>query len=433
VLCGKKKDCPGCAGLKGEEEMAMGRSTLACASFALGLAIASSANAAWVQSWGASPQAPSAARGPFPATPSFSDQTLRQVVRLSAGGKRIGLRLTNEYGAQPLLVGGVHVAIADKNGKIRPGTDRTVTFGGAKSVTIPAGAPVLSDPVDIAVPARSELTIDLYLPKDTGQCTCHATSMASGWAAAGDQTGAVELKVAEKLPQRAFVSGVGVDTAGPAAAIVAFGDSITDGVGSTPDANRRWPDLLADRLGAGKGRAFGVVNEGISGNRLLHDGAGQSALARFDRDALAVPGVAYVIVLEGVNDLGLSNPPAQMKAFFGSAGDPVSAEDLIAADKQLIARAHLHGVKIFGATVLPYKGAAYWTAEGESKRQKINAWIRTGHAFDGVVDFDAAVRDPKDPEQMRTEFHAGDHLHGSDKGYEAMARAIDLRLFTRLH
>ena len=390
---------------------------------------AAAADAAWVQTWGASPQPPSAARGPFPATPSFSDQTVRQVVRISAGGRVVQLRLSNEYGTAPLTIGAAHVAIAGKEGAIRPGTDRVVTFGGKPTAVIPAGAPLLSDPVALDAPALSRLSVSLYLPKDTGPCTCHATGMQTAYVTGpGDQTGAADLSGATKVGARAFLSGIGVDSPVPAKAIVAFGDSITDGVGSTPDADHRWPDLLADRLARKHGMAFGIVNEGISGNRLLHDGAGVSALARFDRDVLSVPGAAYVIVFEGVNDLGLSDPPPQMTRLFGSA-DPVTAEDLIGADKQMIARAHARGLKIFGATIAPYKGASYWTAEGEAKRQAINAWIRKGGAFDGVIDFDAVLRDPSDPAQIKDGLHAGDHLHGSDKGYAAMAAAIDLRLF----
>jgi lysophospholipase L1-like esterase len=250
----------------------------------------------------------------------------------------------------------------------------------------------------------------------------------TAYVASGDQTGAPSLPAA-KLQARVFLSGVEVDAAGPAKAIVVLGDSISDGVGSTPDTNRRWPDLLADRLAKRPGTAFGVVNEGISGNRLLHDGAGVSAPARFDRDVLATPGAAYVVVFEGVNDLGLSSPPPAMAKIFATAGDPVSADDLIGADRQLIARAHGRGLKIYGATIAPYKGAIYWTPEGEAKRQAINAWIRKGGAFDGVIDFDAVLRDPADPAQIRPDYQAGDHLHGSDAGYRAMANAIDLKLF----
>ena len=394
------------------------------------LSPATASQAAWVQTWGASPQAPSAARGAFPASPSFSDQTLRQIVRISAGGRRVRVRLSNEYGTAPLAIGAAHVAIAGADGAIRPGTDHVLTFSRSATAAIRPGAPLLSDPVDLDAPTLSSLAISLYLPKDTGPCTCHATSMQTGYAAGpGDQTGAATMTGATKLQPRAFLAGVEVETRKPAKAIVVLGDSISDGVGSTTDANRRWPDLLAERLAKRGGTAFGVVNEGISGNRLLNDGAGVSALARFDRDVLATPGVAYVIVFEGVNDLGIGHAPPQLAKLFGTAGDPVSANDLIGADKQLIARAHAKGLKIYGATIAPYKGASYWSPEGEADRQAINAWIRNGKDFDGVIDFDAAMRDPADPAQIRAGYHMGDHLHGSDAGYRAMAAAIDLRLF----
>jgi lysophospholipase L1-like esterase len=236
------------------------------------------------------------------------------------------------------------------------------------------------------------------------------------------------------MQARAFISGVEVETSRPGKTIVAFGDSITDGVGSTVNADRRWPDLLADRLIARKGRIdWGVVNMGISGNRVLNDGAGQSALTRLDRDVLAVPGAAYVIVFEGVNDLGISyghftGPrAAAFKSLATSA--PVTAEQMIAGYRQIIARAHGRGLKVIGATIAPYEGAAYYSEEGEAVREAINQWIRTGGAFDGVLDFDAALRDPADPKRIATPLQAGDHLHGSDAGYEAIAHSIDLALF----
>lgn len=395
----------------------------------IGLALASAAHAEWVTSWGASAQAPSPARGAFPASPSFKDQTLRQVVRLSAGGRAVRLRLSNAYGTAPLTVANVHVDVAGAGGAVQAGTDRPVTFGGAASIIIAPGAEVLSDPAPIDVPALTSLAVSLYLPADTGPCTCHGLAMQTGYVASGDVSAAPVLEQTAPLAGRAFLSGVDVDAAPPAAAIVAFGDSITDGLGSTADRNRRWPDVLAERLAARGGGAWGVVNEGISGNRLLHDGAGDSALKRFDRDVLGAAGARYLVVFEGVNDLGLASLPPEMAARFGMTGDPVTADQLIGADKQIIARAHARGLKVYGATIAPYKGAGYWSPAGEAMRAAVNAWIRTGGAFDGVIDFDAVLRDPADPEQMRADYNAGDHLHGSDAGYKAMADSIDLGLF----
>ncbi|HXR90783.1 MAG TPA: SGNH/GDSL hydrolase family protein [Steroidobacteraceae bacterium] len=390
--------------------------------------------AEWVATWGVAPLPPSAAFGPFPATPSYHDQTIRQVVRISAGGERVRIRFTNEYGTRPLAIGAAHVALADANGVPQAGTDREILFSGRPSALIPAGAPLLSDPVDLPVKALASLSISLYLPEDTGPCTCHSTGMQTAYvSASGNFTGkAFEPK--EKMQSRAFLSGVEVESTRAARTVVAFGDSITDGLGSTVDANRRWPDLLAARLAArGGGVAWGMVNMGISGNRVLDDNAGQNALARFDRDVLSVPGVKYVIVFEGVNDLGISfgdfsGPLAA--SFKGMApAHKATAEAIIAGYRQLIARAHSKGLKVFGATITPYEGAAYYSVEGEEQRQAVNRWIRTGGGFDGVLDFDAAWRDPAHPTQIKNGLHAGDHLHGSDAGYEALASSVELGLF----
>ncbi len=394
-----------------------------------GLALAATAHAEWVRTWSAAPEPPSAARGPFPATPSFNDQTVREVVRVSAGGKRVRIRLTNEYGSKPLAIGAAHIALAGPDGSIQAGTDHVLTFAGQASTVVASGAPLLSDPVDMDVPALSSLAVSLYAPGDTGQCTCHGTAMQTLFVSEkGDSTAATSLPPRSGFSPRVFLGGVEVDAPGPASTIVLFGDSITDGVGSTPNANRRWPDLLAERLVERNAGVFAVANQGISGNRVISDGAAQSALARFDRDVLAVPGVRYVVVFEGVNDLGRSDPPPQAASFFGAA-EPVTTEAMIAGYRQLIARAHAGGLKIYGATIAPYGGAGYWSAAGEAKRQAINAWIRTSGSFDGVMDFDSVLRDGTDPTQMRADYHAGDHLHGSDAGYKAMADAIDLKLF----
>jgi lysophospholipase L1-like esterase len=390
--------------------------------------------AEWIGTWGAAPEPPTASRGPFPASPSFGHQTVREVVRISAGGARLRIRFTNEYGAKPLTIGAARVALADASGAPLEGTARLVSFAGRSSASIPAGAPLLSDPIDLAVKPLSVLSISLYLPDDSGPCTCHATGMQTAYVSqSGDFTDRTFVP-AKTFQARAFISGVEVETTGPARAIVVLGDSISDGVGSTPNANRRWPDLLADRLAARHGRtAWGVVNMGISGNRVLNDGAGQSALTRFDRDVLSVPGATQLIVFEGVNDLGISyghftGPLAQI--FKNQASAPkATAEALIAGYRQIIARAHEKGIKVLGATIAPYGGAAYYSPEGEAQREIINRWIRTSGTFDGVLDFDAVLRDPQDATRIAAPLQAGDHLHGSDAGYAAVARSIDLALF----
>jgi lysophospholipase L1-like esterase len=400
----------------------------------LTLAVASAASAAshWVQTWGAAPLPPTPALGPFPATPAFNNQTVRQTVRVSVGGRRIRIRLTNEYGTKPLVIGAARVALADEKGNIQPGTSHPVTFSGRSSATIPAAAPFVSDPVDLPVKALGSLSISLYLPEDTGQCTCHQVGVQNAFVSdTGDFTDkAFEPK--QTLQMRVFISGVGVESAQPARAVVILGDSISDGVGSTVDTNHRWPDLLANRLDAKGEGAWGVVNMGISGNRILGDGAGQSALTRFDRDVLSTPGIEDVIVFEGVNDLGISHgiPQGPMAERFKALAPAhkVTADDLIAGYRQLIARAHAKGLRIVGATITPYGGAMYYSPAGETIRQALNKWIRTSREFDGVIDFDAVIRDPGDPTRIKEGFHAGDHLHGSDAGYEAMAAAIELSL-----
>jgi lysophospholipase L1-like esterase len=386
------------------------------------------ADPVWVGSWAASPLPPRQAAGRFPATPSFDHQTIRQVVRLSAGGERVRLRLTNEYGGTSLRVGAARVALADADGKIMPGTEHAVTFGGRPEATVAAGAPLLSDPVALEVDDLDSLSISLYFPDDTGQCTCHQVGMQTAFVSEPGDFVAGSFAVADTLQARAFLSGVEVQTEAPAHTIVAFGDSITDGVGSTPDANHRWPDRLADRLAARDGSDdWAVVNAGISGNQVLHDGAGESALARFDRDVLAVPGVAAVIVFEGINDIGIGLGGGGFAP--APAGPKLTPEALIEGLRQLIYRAHSKGLTIYGATIAPFEGAAYYSEEGEAVRQAVNEWIRTGNEFDAVLDFDAVLRDPKHPARIAEPLQAGDHLHGSDAGYEALAESIDLSLF----
>ena len=404
---------------------------LCAAAASLGLASACAA-ANWVQTWGVAPLPPSQAMGPLPGTPSFDNQTLRQTVRVSLGGQQVRIRFSNEYGSKPLLIGRARIAVADEKGNAVAGTEREVLFSGKPATTIPAGSPYLSDPIDLPVAALSSLSISLYLPQPTGPCTCHGTGMQTAFVSdVGDFT-AKPFAPKETVQLRAFISGVEVQAAAGAHAVVVLGDSISDGIGSTVDANHRWPDLLANELDKGQG-SWGVVNMGISGNQVLGDGAGQSALARFDRDVLAVPGVRAVILFEGVNDLGISfgHFEGPMAAVFkaSSGGGKVSTDSMIAGYRQLIARAHERGLKVIVATITPYEGAVYYSKEGEAVRAAINTWIRTAHEADGVIDFDTAMRDPMKPTQIRDGFHAGDHLHGSDAGYRAMTAAIDLALF----
>lgn len=367
----------------------------------------------WVGAWAGSP-APSA-----PNSPAADNQTIRQVVRLTAAGNRVRVRLTNEYGATPLEVGAASIALADADGK-PVGTPMPLTFGGRPIAVIPRGAPMLSDPVALPVKALDSVSISLFFPHATGPCTCHALGTATAWiSAAGDYT-RTGFEPASTVTQRPFLSAVEVESKGATRTIIAFGDSITDGYKSTPNANRRWPDILAERLQAERPGDFSVVNEAISGNQVLGYRVvsfGDPALARFDRDVLSVPNAAWMIVLEGINDIGQNGDKRP------------DADTMIAGYKQIIARAHAHGLKVIGGTLLPDGGAAYYAESGEVVRQAVNAWIRTANVFDGVIDFDAAMRDPANPKKMKAELQSGDWLHPNDAGYKAMGEAVDLALF----
>jgi len=357
-----------------------------------------------------------------PAPLNFKNQTLRQIVHVSLGGDRLRVVLSNAFGTVPLEVGAAHVALRDKDAAIQTKSDRPLTFGGRPSTFIAAGAVAISDPVALTVPAAVDLAIDLFLPGDTAASTSPLTTHQGALqvnyiSADGNHAGEADFAGAATTQQWFFLARVEVAAPEPAGAVVTFGDSITDGTRSTPNTNNRWPDELARRVAAQK-IPLGVLNEGIAGNRVLCDGAGVSALARFDRDVLAQTGAKYVVVLESINDIGL-----------GRSNAVPSADDLIAAHKQLIERAHAHGLKIYGATLTPFEGAAYFTPEGETKRQAVNQFIRTGKVYDGVIDFDAAVRDPAAPSKIQQKFNPGDNLHMNDAGYQAMAAAIDLGLF----
>jgi lysophospholipase L1-like esterase len=384
-------------------------------------------NEHWVGTWSASPQGQFSFAGRTMPTEGFDNQTVRMIVHTSIGGRRARVRLSNAFGATPLVIGAARIAIRSTAGAIDPSSDRALTFSGKPSITIPPGALVLSDPVDLDVPQLGDLAISVYVPGKTGVPTWHATGLHTTYIAGpGDFTGKADIPEASKQPAYFWLAGVDVAAPEGTAAVVAFGDSITDGARSTLDANHSWPSDLAKRLLDRSGHApqLAVLNAGISGNRVLHDVVGLNALARFDGDVLVQPGVEDVIVLEGINDIGFSNIP-------GGADQAVSADEMIAGLRQLIERAHVRGIRIFGGTLTPFDGATYYSPESEAKREAVNSWIRAGGAFDGVVDFDAAVRDPAHPTKVLLAYDSGDHLHPSDAGYQAMADAIDPSLFTR--
>ncbi|GLW26765.1 SGNH/GDSL hydrolase family protein [Microbispora triticiradicis] len=388
----------------------------------------------WVRSWGASPQAAHDGLGSLDGHLPLADVTLRQVVRISGGGSRVRVRFTNEFGTAPLDIGAARVGLAAPGGGVRPGSERVLTFSGAPRVTVPAGAPVLSDPVDISLPALAKLSISLHLPGRVETCTCHDPALETGWTIPGDAVAALTLpENAEVLPVRALISAVELFPDGPAKTIVVVGDSRTDGAGSTPDTNHSWPELLAVRLIEGGVAAGYVSNQGISGNRMLNDGIGAATLARFDRDVLATPGLGYVVLSVGANDIAISFAPRDDGPLAGFLkmfpGAPVTTDDVIAGYRWLIARARERGVRVYATTIAPYEGAEVFTPEGESARRTVNDWIRTGGAFDAVLDFDAVWRDPDHPGRIRADFHCGDHVHGSDAGYQALADSVDLSLF----
>ncbi|QKV78186.1 SGNH/GDSL hydrolase family protein [Amycolatopsis sp. Hca4] len=380
----------------------------------------------WVRSWGAAPQSAHDGLGSLDDHPPLDDVTVRQVVRLSGGGSRVRVRLTNEFGTAPVTIGAARVGLATPGGGVREG--RVLTFSGAPAGTIPVGAPLLSDPVDLPAAALAELSISFHLPGRVETCTCHDPVLDTGWTIPGDAVAAAELPPqATVLPVRALLSAVDVLPEAPASAIVVVGDSRTDGAGSTPDTHHSWPELLAAR-----GAGF-VVNQGISGNRMLNDGVGTGVLARFDRDVLATPGLGGVVLSVGANDIAISFAPRDDGRLAGLLemfpGAPVTTGDVIAGFRQLAARTREHGVPVHATTIAPFEGSEAYSAEGEKARLAVNEWIRTGGAFDAVLDFDAVWRDPEHPGRIRADFHSGDHLHGSDAGYRALADSIDLSLF----
>ena len=351
------------------------------------------------------------------------------IVHTSIGGARVRVRLSNAYGAAPLTIGAAHIARRGEGAAIQANSDRPLMFSGNASVTIPAGALALSDPVDLDVPALSDLVISVFVPGSTGPATWHLTGHHPTYVSGpGDLTASADMAGAATKTSWYWLSGVDVLAPDGAQTIIAFGDSITDGAAAKPDSNSDWPSELARRLAAGtlRGRKFSVANEGISGNRIWHDFIGQNALARFDADALAQPGAAFVIILEGINDIGFSEAKIPGR---DTAAEAVTADQIIAGLRQIIERAHEHGLKIFGGTLTPFEGARYQSAEGEAKRQAVNAWIRTSGAFDDVVDFEQAVRDPAHPGRLLPAYDSGDHLHPSGEGYKAMGDAVNLSLF----
>ncbi len=348
---------------------------------------------------------------------ALNNQTVRMIVRSTIGGSRLRLELANTYGTAPLVIGAAHVAIRAKDSEIVPASDRELKVNGKRSFTIPPGAVMLTDAVDLDVPKLTDLSVSVYIPGEAAPQTQHSLGLHTTYISTEEgKSDRSARSIAEAKTTQAWYWLSSIEVTAPAAssAVVAFGDSITDGFHSTPDTNRMWPAVLAQRLLArATGPQIAVVNEAISGNQILHDGAGVNALARFDHDVLARPGVSWLVILEGINDIGRGLGPN------APATNALTTDDVIEGLRQMIDRAHEHGISVIGATLTPFEGAAYFSDKGEIVRSAVNTWIRTGGAFDGLVDFDAVTRNPDHATQFRPEFDSGDHLHPNDAGYES--------------
>jgi lysophospholipase L1-like esterase len=409
--------------------------------------VASSADAdqhakQWIGTWATAAQ-------PFlpKSLETYRNQSLRLIVHASAGGTKVRIKISNTYGDGPLLIGGAHIARRTAGAEIDPRSDRTLKFHGKSSTMVAAGSMVVSDPVELNVPALSDLAVSLFFPQHTEAKTSHSMAKQTSYVSPelGDSTAVVKFPVAKAIHYWPFLTGVDVEASPGAAAIVAFGSSLTDGDGTTADTNGRWPDVLAVRLqkDAGGKAEMGVLNEGIIGNRLLYDspkgadnpfgaGLGQAGLVRFERDVLAQAGVKYVIVGLGINDILFPAFP------FTPPREKVSVEDIVSGYRQLIAQGHRKRIRVIGTTNPPFENsafeglvAAFYSSEREAVRQKVNDWVRSSGEFDGVVDLDAVLRDPSHPTQLLAAYDSGDHLHPNNAGCIAEGNAIPLVLFKR--
>jgi lysophospholipase L1-like esterase len=410
----------------------LGTAVIAVACFVSNSPAQTSTAEKWVTTWTtaqqlvvpAGPPRPARQRGPeasnLPA--SMADQTVRMVAHVSLGGRRVRVELSNMLNAPPLEIGAAHLAVARSGGEIVDGTDRVLKFGGSESFTIPPGALAMSDPVDLDVAPLSEVAVSLYLPHDTGAPANHTVGLHTGYISNGNVAGSRSMPEPTTMFAYAWLASIDVAAPRDAYTVVALGDSITDGFATTRDANMAWPALLAKRLKDTKSTQHAaVVNQGISGNQVLRDGAGISALARLDRDVLTRPGVKWVILLEGINDINIRTRP--------NGSNPLTAEELIGGYRQIIERCHAQGIRVIGATLTPSEGVPTFSEHGEEIRTAVNRWIRTKGNFDALVDLDAVLRDTQHPAKLKTEADSGDHIHPNDAGNQLMADAFDLGVF----
>jgi lysophospholipase L1-like esterase len=398
---------------------------LFCCAITSNIASAATPPDHWVGTWAASPMAANNPGAKFGA-PGTDGTTLREIVHVSLGGSSVRVTLTNEFGLDPLTIGAAQIALSSGASGITAASATPLTFGGQTSIIIPPGALVVSDPAALKFAPFSNLAVTLFLPdQPVNQLTLHPFADQTNYLVPGNVISAATLEAPTPFYTWDFLKGIDVTGDEKSASIVTFGDSITDGAHSTRDANARWPDVLAHRLLADKKTAhLGVLNQGIGGNRILHDTTGPSALARFDRDVLAQTGIKYLVIMESINDIGHATDP-------NKPYDVVTADDLIAGLSQLATRAHTHGIKVYGATLTPFVGAKYQSPAGEEMRQTINKWIRTTNKIDGVIDFDKVTTDLTHPGMFLPLDDSGDHLHPGDAGYKAMGESIDLNLFTK--
>lgn len=387
----------------------------------------------WIATWAASPMNVWAADA---VLPGFYNQTIREILRVSVGGRRVRVRISNEFGSAPIAIDAAGIALAGEDGAIQPLTARPLTFGGEAAARVPAGAPLLSDPVAIDVPPHGRLALSFFVEGPVPVQTHHYEAQQTAYISIpGNFVGAEALPVQQTTFSRYLASVVYVDAKATSRAIACFGDSITDGYGSQVDGDRRWPDILSDRFRSDPDtQDIAVLNLGIGGNRLLSNRRGAKALERFDRDVLSLPNLSHLVIMEGINDIGWPNTA------LAGPGDAVTAAQIIAAIKQVAARAEVAGARVVLGTLTPFEGTRsespigeFYTAEKERLRSAVNAWIRKSEGVHGIIDFDAAIRDPDRPTRILPAYDCGDHIHPSDAGYKAMAQAIDLALFKGGH